>query len=679
MKLSYVMVLVAGAWLTLGTRPVAADTWPTYSEIGPALQTYETTYPNLCKRYDLGLSVGGRHLWAIRISDDVLVEEDEPEFKYIATMHGDEIVGTKMCMMLIDFLLTNYGTDPQATNIVNEVELWIVPLMNPDGYDRSPRSRYNNNGVDLNRDFPEGTEGDPNTTAGRQVETAVIMNWSFGRSFTQAANFHGGALVANYPFDNDGMGSVYSPTPDDDMFIWISEEYSQYNLPMWNNPSFYHGITNGADWYAISGGMQDWDYRYMGGNEVTIELGNTKEPSASQIPTLWNDNRESMQAYIETTLIGIRGLVTDGVTGSPVLATVRVVGRDHDVYTDPDVGDYHRMLLPGTYSLTFTAGGYDSETRTNVVVTSGDATRLDVPMYGAPLVVSPNGGEMLTAGVPTTVTWIGNPAAQYQVQYTENYASSGTVSDGFERTSLGPDYTTGGNAPWVTSTTSAHSGSRSAKAGTITHSQQTWMTRTADGGPLSFWFKVSSEANYDWFNFYEDGVRKVHRSGIMSAFEQYSTTLTPGTHVLKWEYIKDISVSSGSDTAWVDDLQLTTDSTVWTDIIALTAPGAMSTPWTPTNPGTTYKVRVRSYKDGGYGSWDESDAVFSVVAPPTADGDYDGDTDVDLVDFGWFQLCFGSSPSSECKAAFDFDGDATVDLPDFAEFVPLLDASGPGN
>ena len=192
------LAIASVAVLMFVSATAPADTWTDYADIGPDLLSYETTYPTLAKRYDLGASYEGtRRLWAIRISDNVTVEEDEPGFKYIATMHGDEIVGTKMCMMLIDYLLTNYGSDPQCTNIIDEVDLWIVPLMNPDGYDRVNRTRENAQGIDLNRNFPEGTDGDPNTTDGRAIETAVIMNWSFGVSFTASANFHGGALVVN--------------------------------------------------------------------------------------------------------------------------------------------------------------------------------------------------------------------------------------------------------------------------------------------------------------------------------------------------------------------------------------------------------------------------------------------------------------------------------------------------
>jgi Zinc carboxypeptidase/Carboxypeptidase regulatory-like domain len=361
------------------STPSAKGQYHTYGQIGTELSTVESTYPTLAKRFDLGSTVQGRSMWALHLTSNVNTEQDKPEFRYISTMHGDEVMGVEMCMRLIDYLTTNYGTDSRVTNIVDSVDLWIVPCMNPDGFVVGTRS--NANGVDLNRNFPDPFTSPNNTTAGRQPETANVMNWAFGQSFILAANYHGGALVANYAFDNNASGiSVYTPTPDDDVFIAISEEYSRYNLPMWNSSSFFRGITNGADWYAISGGMQDWSYRYMGTNEVTIEVSEQKTPSPTTIPGFWDDNRDSMLAYIEMSLIGVRGLVTDAQTGNPVDARVTVVGRNQTLSTDPDVGDYHRMLLPGTYDLTFEATGYDPQTVTGVVVNAGNATRVDVTM-----------------------------------------------------------------------------------------------------------------------------------------------------------------------------------------------------------------------------------------------------------------------------------------------------------
>jgi hypothetical protein len=654
------------------------DYWIPYSEIGPTLLNWEQTYPDRCKRYDVGLSTQDRHLWAIKISDNVNVDEDEPEHKYIATMHGDEIVGTTMCMYLIEDLMTLYGSDPQITNLVDEVEIWIMPLMNPDGYDRNPRTRYNAQGLDLNRNFPEGAYGEPNDPAGRPTEVQVVMNWVPQHSFTLSANFHGGAAVVNYPFDNDNLGSNFSPTPDEDMFVFISEAFSRYNTRLWNG-AWYHGITNGAEWYSIDGGMQDWNYRYMGCNEVTIELGNTKQPSAAEIRTYWGENRNAMLSYMETCLIGIRGVITDAQTGDPVAATIRVVGREHDIFSDPDVGDYHRMLLPGTYDLEFVAPGYDPLTVTGIVVQSGAATRVDVQLGAGAAVTYPNGGETLTVGQPVMIAWTGSPAAQFEVQYTANAGQTGATTDGFESGALSDDYTTGGDADWFVTTQDAHEGFYSARAGDISHNDVSWLRRTVDtGGALSFWYRVSSEEDYDFFNFYIDGGRVLHVAGE-SGWQEYTTTLAPGAHTLEWEYDKDYSESEGEDTVWIDDLEFVDDQTEWHDI-ALTDVGATTTPWTPDAPGSDYKVRVRAYYGpGSYGAWDASDAAFTVEEAAYPLGDLNCDGVVSAADIDPFVIALtGGQAAYEAQfpdCVFlnaDCNSDGAVSAADIDPFVTIL-------
>lgn len=351
----------------------------THSELTSELQAIAAANPSICHLYNIGDSHQGRELWFMKISDNVDVEENEPEFKYISTMHGDEPVGMELCMNLINLLVDDYGTDPQITNLVDNVEIWIMPLMNPDGY--TSHSRYNSQGRDLNRDFPDRVSDPNNTTTGRGTETKHVMNWAFAHSSVLSANFHGGALVVNYPYDSDpNPWANYSATPDDALFIQQSLAYSTLNGPMYNSSQFNQGITNGVAWYAIYGGMQDWNYVWMGCNEVTIELGNNKWPNYSQIAGLWSNNRDSMLAYMELCLEGVRGLVTDSNNGLPVDATVRVTGIDHDVFTDPDVGDYYRMLLPGTYSLQFSADGYITQTVSGISVGSGAATVVDVSL-----------------------------------------------------------------------------------------------------------------------------------------------------------------------------------------------------------------------------------------------------------------------------------------------------------
>jgi len=376
---------------TKGTANVMAD-YHTYTELTAALDSIASAHPTLCRLDSIGASIEGRALWFMKISDNVNLEEDEPEFKYISTMHGDEPVGTEMCLYLIEYLMENYGTDSLATFLVDETEIWIMPMMNPDG--NTLHQRGNANGVDLNRNFPDFVVGPPNDTTGRERETKLIMLWEEEQTSIQSANFHTGALVVNYPWD-----STWDYNPDDTLFHHISLSYSSTNLPMWNSSSFTNGVVRGVEWYLIHGGMQDWNYYWMGCNEVTIELSDTKWPSASTLPDFWDDNRESMLNYMARVHDGVRGLVTNASSGLPVAATVEVQGIDHEVYTDADVGDYHRMLLPGTYTLEFSATGYSPATVPGVVVTAESTTVVNVQLY--PVVIGNISGKITETGSAT--------------------------------------------------------------------------------------------------------------------------------------------------------------------------------------------------------------------------------------------------------------------------------------
>ena len=391
----------------------ALGQYHSYAALTDALEAYaeaygagQSTNPNICRLVSLGQSAQGRELWAMQITDYPDVEEFEPEFKYVGTMHGNEPVGTELCLYFIDYLLSQYGKTGRVTRAVNRTAIWIVPLMNPDGL--TAGTRYNANGIDLNRAFPSwpadfaGTIFDGATLdlQGRQPEVRHVMQWSADNSFTLAANLHTGAFLVNYPFDDDGKGSGNdAPTPDDLLFENIAERYSIRNTNMYysSSPSFPKGITNGSVWYEVDGGMQDWNYRYAACNEVTIELSTTKKPAASALAGLWEANRESMLAYLEAADIGVRGLVRDRQTLQPIYAKIEVVGNAQPVFTDPDVGDYHRMLLPGTYTLRYSAPGYKSKRRRDVVVTDGRAVRLNVKLNAVTIKADINGDGLVNA------------------------------------------------------------------------------------------------------------------------------------------------------------------------------------------------------------------------------------------------------------------------------------------
>ncbi len=365
-------------WTGEGFSSIPAS-YHTYASLTSELQAIAAANPSLVRLVSIGQSVQGRELWMVKITDNPDVEEDEPEVSFIAAMHGDEVVGKELLVGLTNYLVDGYGTDMRVTDLVDDYEIWLMPSMNPDGTELG--QRYNAGGFDLNRSFPDWFEDAVNTPDGRPLETGLMMAWTAAQSITLSANMHGGALLAQYPWDNNPThSSVFSPTADpaQDAFYSVSLTYASNNPPMYNG-SFPNGVTNGAEWYAISGGMQDWNYAWYGNFQLTLELSNSKWPSANQLPTFWNENLESMLAFLERGGEGLRGLVTDAATGSPVAAEIYLDADPFPVYTDPDVGDYHRVVLPGTYSMRVEAEGYMPQT-IPVSISSGAAARYDVQM-----------------------------------------------------------------------------------------------------------------------------------------------------------------------------------------------------------------------------------------------------------------------------------------------------------
>jgi len=361
------------------------DVYPNYTDYVQMMYKFDSLYPNLCTTIVAGQTELGREILFVKISDNVHTEEAEPEVMYSSSMHGNELCGYVLMLRMIDSILTTYGTDSEITEMVDNMEIWINPLANPDGAYRIGDStvagaiRGNSNFVDLNRNFPDPDEGPHPDGKSWQAETVVMMNIAQQQSWVISGNFHGGAEVINYPWD-----TWFARHPDDHWYINISRQYAdsaQAYSPSGYMTQLNNGITNGWDWFPIFGGRQDYMNYFHGSREVTIELSNIKLLNAALLPAHWEYNRVSLFDWLRQANFGIRGIVTDSATGEPVAATVTVIGRDSassKVFTDPDIGDYYRMLEPGTYSLQFSAEGYDILLLMGISVSADSATVANV-------------------------------------------------------------------------------------------------------------------------------------------------------------------------------------------------------------------------------------------------------------------------------------------------------------
>lgn len=196
-------------------------------------------------------------------SDNPLVhEQGEPEFKYVGNMHGDEVLGRELLIHFMVYMCENYGKSELITRLIDTTRIHIVPTINPDGYARAisghSDGRLNANKIDLNRNFPSTYQNETSVhmrsvrsnlnqilsslenTSKRQSaqgenkiqsETSAVIAWSKLYPFVLSANLHSGALVVNYPYDDNSEGRIReTASPDDVTFKMLSKSFSMVFL-----------------------------------------------------------------------------------------------------------------------------------------------------------------------------------------------------------------------------------------------------------------------------------------------------------------------------------------------------------------------------------------------------------------------------------------------------------------
>ncbi|KAG7497525.1 hypothetical protein JOB18_039283 [Solea senegalensis] len=356
-------------------------------EIEKYLRDISTSNPDIAHVYSIGRSVRGQQLWVLVLSLSPRHHSiGIPEFKYVANMHGNEVLGRVLLLQLIDDLVRGHrNKEAWSVQLLNSTRIHILPTMNPDGFDDAgthcqfSQGRFNHNGVDLNRNFPDAFAGKRQqgqfVEETQEAEVRAVIGWLRSETFVLSANLHGGALVASYPYDNSNGGSEQvggaSVTPDNDVFVHLAKVYSYNHGSMHRGDSckdglsFNDGITNGYQWYALKGGMQDYNYVWAQCLEVTLEVSCCKFPPKDQLPALWTENREALLAFIRQVHLGVKGRVFDSF-GVPVQnAVVEVKGRSNICLFRTDKhGEYYRLLLPGNYTFTVTYPGHQVLTET---------------------------------------------------------------------------------------------------------------------------------------------------------------------------------------------------------------------------------------------------------------------------------------------------------------------------
>ena len=387
------------------------DQYPTYSAYESMMYQFATDHPDMCEIIELGTLPSNRKILIAHINNGS--GDGKPKFLYTSTIHGDETTGWMLMLRWIDYLLEN-PTLPECANILNNVDLYVGPNTNPDGTYHGGNNtvngatRANANGVDMNRNYadPHGSlhpDGNP-----YQTETEWFMQFAQDNNFVMGANYHGGEEVMNYPWDN-----TYTLHADDQWWQLVSHEYAdlchQVNSNYMNG--YNNGITNGAQWYMIGGGRQDYMNGYAECREETIECSTTKLPSGSQMPTFWNINKDAIFAYVNQVLNGIHGTVVDASSKAPIGdATITLVGHDDQystVSTQLPGGDFHRPVKAGTYNVRITKNGYEPY-ETQVTVADNQAVTINAQLVALEGIVADFTADPTTVSIGGTVHFTDN-------------------------------------------------------------------------------------------------------------------------------------------------------------------------------------------------------------------------------------------------------------------------------
>uniref|UniRef100_A0A671Y418 Inactive carboxypeptidase-like protein X2 n=1 Tax=Sparus aurata TaxID=8175 RepID=A0A671Y418_SPAAU len=395
-----------------------------YKEMRQLMKVVNEMCPNITRIYNIGKSHSGLKLYAIEISDNPGEHEaGEPEFRYTAGAHGNEVLGRELLLLLMQFMCQEYlSGNPRIRHLVEETRIHLLPSVNPDGYEKAfevgselsgwSLGRWSNDGIDIHHNFPdldsilweaEAKKWIPrkmfnhhvpipewylSKNASVAVETRALIAWMEKMPFVLGGNLQGGELVVTFPYDKtrtQGVSREPTPTPDDHVFRWLAFSYaSTHRLMTDASQRVCHteafakedGTINGASWHTAAGSMNDFSYLHTNCFELSMYVGCDKFPHESELPEEWENNRESLLVFMEQVHRGIRGVVRDLQGRGIANAIISVEGIGHDIRTAAD-GDYWRLLNPGEYRVTARAEGYSFAIKKCEVGYEMGATRCD--------------------------------------------------------------------------------------------------------------------------------------------------------------------------------------------------------------------------------------------------------------------------------------------------------------
>jgi carboxypeptidase T len=378
-----------------------------YAVMLAELKKLEADHPEICKLFDIGDSRGKQYyaagkqnyagsnhdIWALKVSRNVAVEEDEPNIYYSGEHHAREPISLEVCFAVLNNIVKNYGKDSAITKAVDSKQIWFVPLVNPDGHKivtdsvntlwrKNIRDNNNNSiletastgpdGVDINRNYGFNWGGLGTSNVGSdetfrglaewsEPETMAIKNLLDAHHFTAGISYHSYNQFVLHAYGYNSGTKAPDHQAMGELGVKMAATIPKIGTAGFYEPKPWHMM------YPAAGILDDYAYGNNGIFMYTIELGVIFVPPPADIPKITQDNLKASLILLnrinQSTLLG-HAYAQAGSIRTPITGKIHIKEIDDSVATrtnfrapyktDKAFGAYYRMLPAGTYSGSFT-------------------------------------------------------------------------------------------------------------------------------------------------------------------------------------------------------------------------------------------------------------------------------------------------------------------------------------
>ncbi len=348
------------------------DKYKTPEEVTTIVKKIEADFPSLVKLSTLGTSIEGREIWVIKISDNAHEnEKSEPAILFNAMHHAREVMTTEVALDIANELLTKYDTDAKVKSWVDNNEIYIVPMLNPDGNHRvwTSNNMWRKNargdyGVDINRNYPyqwgacNGSSGFQwsdtyrGASAGSEPETKALMKLVGEIKPVFDISYHSYSELVLYPYSCEG-----EHVETHEIVAGLGKELASI-IKSDNGGTDYEPGTSWEVLYGVDGGDIDWMYHEHGVIPYVIELNSRsagfQPPYSLVAPTLVKQRPGWGKLLDRVSESSIRGYLSEENINASTSITVEGLGDNNykSVHKAKVDGSFHVIVKPGMYSVT---------------------------------------------------------------------------------------------------------------------------------------------------------------------------------------------------------------------------------------------------------------------------------------------------------------------------------------